>query len=417
LEVEPLARTTTADVPTPLSAATVSLRVGSPVDRVADLHGVVAIGGDLEEHDRIRVEAVVVDVRELLALGVVDGQRGLEPPRHRVGEVGDQLTRADGDHQLLPLARCEAEAVDITGHDLAVGHRWEREARVLRGAPPGIPAAAAAPPPPLRSLRVWCLRLLDLGQVTDAEHHRVRQVAAGKEAQLPQTELGVRRDRDPQHGGIRERGVGPSPVAVVNRGTVFPQRLFVLGRPGLVCSRGLLPAPFAATLPATLPAALLSALLRLPSQGRLLPLQLLRLLAQLVELPPVQRPGVAHDLGADAGAGDEDAGDGTQVLAGDPHVEGRALLAAGRVGVADVRDALGECGRRDHQQERCQAENPVECVECVESMGCSVVYRISVRRPPVFAFVLSFFRAVGITVSLRPWGFGSGAVASMPSRS
>ena len=60
---------------------------------------------------RVGVEAVVVVVGHFLALGVVERQHGLKPAGHGVGEVRDQLARAGGDHQLLPLARLEAVAV------------------------------------------------------------------------------------------------------------------------------------------------------------------------------------------------------------------------------------------------------------------------------------------------------------------
>lgn len=91
------------------------------VNGVFDFDGVVAVGGEFCKEDGVGVEAEVVVVGDLLALGVVEREGGLKPARHGVGEIGNEGAGAGGEHrELLTLARGETIAVDLTGENLAV---------------------------------------------------------------------------------------------------------------------------------------------------------------------------------------------------------------------------------------------------------------------------------------------------------
>ena len=104
------------------------------VDRVVDLEDVLAVARDLVEQHRVGMEADSRRRRPArLPAGVVQRQRGLEPAGHRVGQVGDQVRALAATHQLLALARGEAEAVHVAGQDLAVEHRRQRDAHSVGG--------------------------------------------------------------------------------------------------------------------------------------------------------------------------------------------------------------------------------------------------------------------------------------------
>ncbi len=92
----------------------------APVDRILDFNGIGAVGGDVVTQDGVGVEAVVVGVSELTALSVVDGERGLKPTRHGVGEIRNEGAGVRDHHDALAFFRGEAEAVDFAGEDLAV---------------------------------------------------------------------------------------------------------------------------------------------------------------------------------------------------------------------------------------------------------------------------------------------------------
>ena len=101
--------------------------LAAAVDGVLDLDHVLAVLRDLVVEDRIGMEAEVVVIGQLLALGVVERQGGLEPAGHGVGQVGDQLPCAGGHDQALALAGLEAIPVHAAGHDLAVDDDRQRD--------------------------------------------------------------------------------------------------------------------------------------------------------------------------------------------------------------------------------------------------------------------------------------------------
>ena len=102
--------------------------LAAAVDGVVDAEHVLAVLGHFAEDHRVGLEAVVVVVGHLLAVGVVQRQHGLEPAGHGVGDIGDQLPRLGGDDQPLALAGREAIAVHFAGSDLAVQRAGQGDA-------------------------------------------------------------------------------------------------------------------------------------------------------------------------------------------------------------------------------------------------------------------------------------------------
>ncbi len=154
------------------------------VDGVLDLDHVLPVLRDLEEEDRIGMEVVVVVVGQLVPVGIVQRQRGLEPAGHGVGQVGDQFPRAGGDDQPLALSGLEAVAVRVAGreplglpvyvvrlagNDLPVDHGRQRNIRRHLG------REAERAWEVLRFRDEPRLLLAELGQPAHAEPDRVRQ--------------------------------------------------------------------------------------------------------------------------------------------------------------------------------------------------------------------------------------------------
>ena len=97
--------------------------LASAKDRVVNFDYVTAVAGNFIEEHRIGMEAVAARVGQFPALRVAEPDRGLEPARHGVGNVGPRLLGADGKDQVLALLRREAIAIDLPGQDLPVDDR------------------------------------------------------------------------------------------------------------------------------------------------------------------------------------------------------------------------------------------------------------------------------------------------------
>ena len=140
-----------------------------------------------------------------------------------------------------------------------------------------------------------------------------------------------------------------------------------------------------------------------PGASRIL--QLLELLAQELDLLRVQPPAILDHPCPGSRARDEDAVDVVEPLPAQPDLECRALLTAGRIGVADVGPDLR--GRRGgHGQRRGQPQpedrGPLNSDHHRLPSG-EDGYMISVRRPADFAPS----DAAGSTWASRPIGCGS----------
>ena len=125
--------------------------------------------GHLVVEDRVGVEAEVVGVRHLVALGVVEGQGGLEPAGHGVGQVGHQVRRAlAAMTSRWPCGPVKRNRSTLAGQDLAVDHDRQRDGHL-------------AARPLLRGVGSGAVldvhRLRELGQLADAEHQRIGQPA------------------------------------------------------------------------------------------------------------------------------------------------------------------------------------------------------------------------------------------------
>ena len=102
-----------------------------PIEGVPDLDGVFAVLGDGIVKDGIGMEAVVVVIRQFIAVGIVKRQNGLKPAGNRVGQIGDQFARAGRNHQLLTLMRLEPVPVGLAGGErLARPRLGTRQARL-----------------------------------------------------------------------------------------------------------------------------------------------------------------------------------------------------------------------------------------------------------------------------------------------
>ena len=61
----------------------------------------------------------MVGAGQLPALGVVEGDHGLEPAGDGIGHVGDQVARLRADDQALAAPRAETDAVHFRGEGSA----------------------------------------------------------------------------------------------------------------------------------------------------------------------------------------------------------------------------------------------------------------------------------------------------------
>jgi len=175
----------------------------SAIERVADFDLVLAVGGDFIAQHRVGIEAVVVREGNFVTLRVVQCNRGLEPARNGVGQVGDQPPGGRRDDELLSRLCVEAEAVDVAGHDLTVEDDRQRERR-LRRQNRGRAGVVA--------LQFDCLR-----RGPHFKDHRVGQALAPAQPQLAVTQRGVAVDRDLEQHRLGELRVELS-LAQVDHG-------------------------------------------------------------------------------------------------------------------------------------------------------------------------------------------------------
>ena len=168
--------------------------LASTVDAVVDAEHILAVPGNLAKDRGVGLEAVVVVIRHLLAVCVMQHQHGLEPAGHGVGDIGDQLPRPGSDDQPLALARYEAIPVNFPGSDLAI-QRTRQGDPVL-----DLVRRALAEGEFLFAQHLvaagdhWLAA--QLGQLADAEDHRVGQAGRGPDPEFPLARLGVVRDGD-----------------------------------------------------------------------------------------------------------------------------------------------------------------------------------------------------------------------------
>ena len=294
--------------------------LAAAVDGVGDREHVLAVLGHFEEDHRIGLEAVIVVVGHFLSLGVVNGHHRLEPAGHGVGNEGDQLPRLGGEHQPLPLAGLETVAVHFAGSDLAVGRAGQRDALLdLVGGPLAQGLLLLA-----QHLERGAEHRLagDLRQLTDVEDQRVRYAARRGQRQLARARRGVRR-----YGDLDQDEVGDR-VAGRRVARIWPSRCSIRAASfarGLVLRRGR-------------------------------PFQLGELLPQQRHFLVVQSPQVLDHLGPHARAGDLHVMHSVQVLAAEPDLERRALLASGGIDETDIRPGL-RLRRGRHRQHAGQRQD------------------------------------------------------------
>ena len=153
-------------------------------DGVADLDHVLAVGGHLEHQDRVGVEAEVVDVGDVAALGVVQGEDGLEPSGDAVGDEGQDVLGLDAQDERLAGLGGEAEEVFVGVEDLAVGQRGQG------GQGLGLAEFGVG------------LLLGDLRHLADEEPPAVRGAAGRDEAEVAVAGRGVGGDGHRDGGGV-----------------------------------------------------------------------------------------------------------------------------------------------------------------------------------------------------------------------
>ena len=115
-------------------------------------------------------------------------------------------------------------------------------------------------------------------------------------------------------------------------------------------------------------------------------------------------------------------------LPADRDLERRALPAAGRIDVADVRTLLRRCGGNEARTTTASKRQPKSIMQAsmqsydselrlpstqLDELLQAPLYMISFKRPPIGMPSA----AVGVTVSGRPCGWGSFPSGSMPSSS
>ena len=92
----------------------------SSIDGIANLQLVFAAFGNLVKKNRVRIETVIVREGYFVAPGIVEGQRGLKPAGHGIGQIRDQAPSLRFDYELLSLARTETETIDVPRHNLSI---------------------------------------------------------------------------------------------------------------------------------------------------------------------------------------------------------------------------------------------------------------------------------------------------------
>ena len=183
--------------------------LASAKDRVVDLDHVVAVAGNFIVQHRIGMEAETAGAGQFLALRVAEPDRGLEPPRHGVGNVRHQLLGTDRKDQLLPLGCREAIAIDLPGQDLPIDDRRKLDVDDR------LRAGAKAPFFLLRAERLPSGKIIhvdrfvnDFRQTADLKDQGVRQSRGPLQPQLADTGLGIGRRGDVQHGRFGDGRIG-----------------------------------------------------------------------------------------------------------------------------------------------------------------------------------------------------------------
>ena len=119
--------------------------LAAAIDRVADFQLVFPVRRDREEEDRVGIEEVMVRAGQLPALGVVQGDHGLEPAGDGVGHVGNQVARLRLDDEALSAPRAEADPVHFSREGSARSRARATSAASRRRVPSGRIRGATRP--------------------------------------------------------------------------------------------------------------------------------------------------------------------------------------------------------------------------------------------------------------------------------
>ena len=127
--------------------------------------------------DGIGAETIIVRVGNLVVFRVVKRHDWLEPARHCVSKVRNQISRLNGDDKARSTVDIESPAIDFARQDLTVQHggQLRRRRRRIGGG------------------------LLLVGQLPDAENERIRDAAGSEQTEFARAGLGIGSDLQLQH--------------------------------------------------------------------------------------------------------------------------------------------------------------------------------------------------------------------------
>ena len=299
----------------------------SAEDGVGNRQHVLAVLRDLVVEHRIRLETVIVVVGDFPALGVVERNDGLEPTRHGVGNVRQQMASVRRNDQPLPLLGFEPVVIDLSGGDLTVDdarhghHRFDFLRRPFRFR--AFFFAKGRQDPGFRGLSNR------FGKLTDVEHHRVRKPGRSDQTDFTRAGLRVRSDRqlDKRQAGKRPVGGRIDPLA---HARLEPVQNSLLRRVELGTRIPLL---------LFLQFALQDSLV-LPHQRDLL---------------VVQPAPIIDDFRLDPRSGDNRGLDAVDALPAQTDLDGRSLLPTRRIDEPDV--GLSVRGGRRQHADQCKDQN------------------------------------------------------------